>query len=503
MYDIIIRNGTILDGTGGPGYRSDLAVKDGKIARIARKIDGEAAQIIDAAGLVVTPGFIDSHSHSDKEFYTDPVQVEKVEQGITTSVGGQCGGSVCCADAAEFLDAAPNVKLGANMAMLIGHGSLRRAVIGPDSRVPSEEEMEKMKAILRTAMEHGALGISYGLIYAPSYYAKTPELIELAKVVQEYQGIVAAHIRGEGPTLIRATEEFIQIVRESGARGVLSHHKSCGNKENWGKVHTTLRMLDQAAAEGVDIWCDVYPYTATHTSMGSTFVPPEYHTRGSEGVVEALTDPETRAKIKTWGKERWGEDLSWVQVTACRAWPEYQGMLLPDIAKARGTDAYDAAFDIIAECKNTGSNACYFTICEEDVETVMAWPKAMICTDAGVTAKPAGAPVSHHPRLRGSFPRALGRYVRERGVVSLPEMIRKMTSMPAAVYGFKKKGLLVEGFDADICIFDPDRIIDHSTFTECHLHAEGLNYVLVGGLVAAKDAVATGEMGGTLLLRDV
>lgn len=499
MYDIVIQNGTLLDGTGGPGLRADLAVKDGKIARIARKIDAEGARVIDAAGMVVTPGFIDSHSHSDKEFFTCPAQTEKVEQGITTSVSGQCGGSVCCADAAEFLDSGRSVRLGANMAVLIGHGSLRKAVMGHDFRTPTADELEKMKDLLRRAMEHGAMGVSFGLIYPPSCYAETEELIEFAKVAQEYQGIVAAHIRGEGNTLIRATDEFIQIIRASGARGVLSHHKACGNKENWGKVHTTLRMLDAAVAEGLDIWCDVYPYTATHTSMGATFVPPEMHANGDEGIVKVLSDPAEREKIKAWGRERWGDDLSWTQVTACRAWPEYEGLRIPEVAKLRGTDVYDAVFDIIAACGNVRSNACYFTICEEDVETVMAWPRAMICTDAGVAVNAS----THHPRLRGSFPRVLGRYVRERGVTSLPEMIRKMTSMPAAVYGFKTKGLLAEGFDADICVFDPEKIIDRSTFTECLLHAEGLAYVLVGGRIAAVDAVATGELGGGLLYRDV
>jgi len=497
MYDILIKNGNLIDGTGSPAMRAQLAVKDGKIVRIARHIDGEAKQVIDAAGKVVTPGFIDSHSHSDNQFSSNPVQTEKIEQGITTSVAGQCGDSVCSANAGEFLDNARGAKLGANMALLIGHGSIRHAVLGTENRAPTAEELEKMKAIMRSAMEHGALGVSFGLIYIPGCYAKTDELIEIAKIVGEYHGIAAIHLRNEGDDLIPAVEEFIKIVRASGVRGVVSHHKVVGFT-NRGAVHTTLKMIDQANDEGLELYADVYPYSASSTNFSSPFVPAAAKSGGWEALKKRMEDPDT---IAQW-KERFYNkypDTQWVMVTRCPGAEEYEGLRVPEIAAKMGLEEHAAAMEIIRLTKDR-AGAVFFSMGEEDVETVIAHNRVMICTDSGVTT---AATTIYHPRLRGSFPRALGRYVREKGVVSLPEMIRKMTAMPAAVYGFHTKGLLKEGFDADICIFDPDAILDRAEFTNPHLHAEGLVYVIVGGKIAAVNAVATGELGGTMLYRNV
>ena len=274
-YDLVVKNGRIIDGTGSPAYLADVAVKDGKIVRIGRGIES-GEQEIDASGLVVTPGFIDSHSHSDSSVLTYPDQIEKIEQGITTSIGGQCGSSPAPLDRdvsldsteqigeygrkveilrtmGTFLETAKNVPQGSNIAILVGHRALRKAVMGMENRAPSTEELEKMKAFLREGIEHGALGVSFGLIYPPSCYAETDELIALAKVVGEYHGLVVAHIRNEGSTLIQAVEEFIRVIRESGTRGVISHHKS-SIKENWGKVKHTLRMIDEANEEGVEVY---------------------------------------------------------------------------------------------------------------------------------------------------------------------------------------------------------------------------------------------------------
>ena len=515
MFDLLIRNGTIINGTGSPSFYGDIGITDGKITKIGKGLTG-AKQVIEADGLVVTPGFIDSHSHSDGRVLEFPEQIEKIEQGITTSIAGQCGSSpapVGCdvdpetapqigaygksteiyADAGTFLDILKEVPLGANMAAFVGHGALRRAVMGIENRAPTAEELERMKQHLRIAMDHGALGVSFGLIYTPGCYAQTDELIEIAKVVGECHGIIAAHIRDEGHTLIQAVDEFLEVVRASGARGVLSHHKAIW-KVNWGKVHTTLRMLDQANAEGLDVYCDVYPYTASSTSLSATFVPAE---KRALGTVKVLRDPEQRAACKAWAQKRYGEDLSWAQLNNCPAYPQYAGKRIPEIAKLHGTDGYDAIYDMIADSDNR-AGACYFTMCEEDLETVLAHPRAMICTDSGV----AGESKVFHPRLKGSFPRVLGRYVRERGVTALPEMIRKMTSMPASVYGLKTKGLLWEGMDADICIFDPRKICDKSEFTACNQRAEGLNYVILAGKVLVKDAVYQGGRPGRFLPRE-
>ena len=497
MYDILIKNGNLIDGTGSPAMKAQLAVKDGKIVKIARHIEGEAKMVIDAAGKVVTPGFIDSHSHSDNQFSSNPVQTEKVEQGITTSVAGQCGGSICSAKAGEFLDNAKGAQLGANMALLIGHGSIRKAVLGTENRAPTPEELEKMKDMMRSAMEHGALGVSFGLIYVPGCYAKTDELIEIAKIVGEYHGVAAIHLRNESDDLVKAVDEFIQIVRASGVRGVVSHHKVVGFT-NRGAVKTTLKMIDEANAEGLELYADVYPYIASSTNFSSPFVPAAAKAGGWEALETRMADPENIAQWKEKFYRKYPH-TQWVMVTRCPGAKEYEGMRVTDIAEKMGVDEHTAAMEIIRLSKDR-AGAVFFSMGDEDVETVIAHPRLMICTDSGVTVP---ATTMYHPRLRGSFPRALGRYVREKGVVSLPEMIRKMTAMPAAVYGFQTKGLLREGLDADICIFDPETIIDRAEFTNPHLHAEGLDYVIVGGKIAAENAVATGELGGTMLYRNV
>lgn len=498
MYDILIRSGQIIDGTASPAYRADVAIQDGKIAKIAARIEGEAKKVIDATGKVVTPGFIDSHSHSDKSFYERLSQIEKVEQGITTSVCGQCGGSVCGADAKEFLTGARTVKLGANMALLIGHGTLRRAVIGDEGRKPSAEELKKMCDLVQRAMEAGALGISFGLIYAPGCFAKTDELIALAKVVASFHGIASVHLRSEGDQLVAAVREFIDIVRASGVRGVISHHKVVGLSENWGKVHTTLRMIDDANREGMEIYADVYPYVASSTKFSAAFIPTSWRSKGSEALLQRTSNKAEVASIEADFYKKY-PDMDWIMVARCPGHPEYVGLRVPEIAKKRGQDEFSAALDIVRMTEDKASG-CFFSMCEEDLKTVISHPRVMICTDGGVTD---GKEKLNHPRATASFPRALARYVREERVLELPEMIRKMTSMPAAVYGFKTKGLVWEGLDADLCIFDPETILDKADFIDASKRAESLSYVIVGGKIAAVDAVATGEFGGKMLYRDL
>ncbi len=517
MYDLIIKNGNIIDGTGKDGYISDIGIKDGKIAAIG-SISESAKNTIDAAGLTVTPGFIDSHSHSDNGILTHPEQTEKIEQGITTAICGQCGSSDApisrdiTPDKAHdiagyglnteiyktmgsFISVAKNVPQGANLTLFVGHNALRRAVMGLENRKPTDEELEKMKRHLRNGLENGAKGLSFGLIYTPSCYAETEELIELAKVAAEYGGNVVAHIRNENANVVEAVAEFIEIIRKSGARGVISHHKSA-KKPNWGKVKTTVKMIEEANAEGLEIFCDVYPYIASHTSASATFIPKELRTGGAEGIVKLLSDPAERAKLKERELAIHGTDLSWVFVSRCVNHPEYCGMFLNQIAEMHGKDQLETIFDLIMESGDRCS-CCYFTMCEEDVETVMSYPRTMIGTDSSL-AKEASF---YHPRLRGTFPRVLGRYVRERKVTSLPEMIRKMTSLPAYVYDLPSKGKIEIGYDADICIFDAEKIIDRADYSDPHARAEGLNYVILSGDIVAEDAVFNGKKMGKLILR--
>jgi len=384
------------------------------------------------------------------------------------------------------------VPQGSNLVTLVGHGALRKAVMGMENRPATAEELARMEALLRDALDAGALGLSFGLYYTPGAYAPLEELIALAKIVGEKKGLLSAHIRNESGLVVEAVEEYLAIIRASGARAVLSHHKS-STKAGHGKVKKTLAMLEQANREGCDIYCDVYPYIASHTTLAPTMLPKAYV---NGRVCEHMKDPALRKYFREYGLDRRGDDdLSWVQLAVCTAFPQYSGLRLNEAAKLHGKDVWQTLFDILE--KQPGCSACYFTMREEDVETVMAWNRAMICTDSGV----AGSRSFYHPRLRGSFPRVLGRYVRERQVTSLPEMIRKMTSLPAHVYGLEGKGWLREGFDADICVFDPATILDHADYMQPTLGAEGLRWVIAGGQSAAENAVATGVTAGKVLLR--
>lgn len=497
MFDLLIKNGMILDGTGCDGFVADIGIRDGKIVAINTDLS-DAKQVIDAEGLTVTPGFIDSHSHSDSTALPYPLQAEKAEQGITTSIAGQCGSTPNPKRVGDniltmgaLMDGIEATPQGSHIATFVGHRALRTTVMGMENREPTGEEMEQMKSLLREAMEAGVLGVSFGLIYTPSCYAKTDELIELAKVAGEMGGMISAHIRDERDFVIEAVEEFITIAKAAGVRGVISHHKSC-QTQNHGKVKTTLAMIEKANREGCDIYCDVYPYTASATRLSATFVPKEYDTGK---VVEYVQDPQLRAQFKERNLKKFGPDLSWVQLLTCTAYPEYTGLRIHEAAALHGKDHYDTVFDIIAG--QPSCQAAFFSMCEADVKTVMGWERAMICTDSGV----AGKKISYHPRLRGSFPRVLGRYVRQQQVTSLPEMIRKMTSLPAYVYGLSTKGCIDVGMDADLCIFDPETIIDRAAFAEPQHRAEGLYFVIVDGVIAVKNATCTGERNGKLLRR--
>lgn len=506
MFDLVIKNGTVIDGTGKPGFRADVAVQDGKIACIAECIEG-GNDVIDAAGLFVTPGFFDAHSHSDMNIFSNPEQTEKGEQGITTSISGQCGQSPYPVrrkeplddtlqgryeTVGEFLKKAKALPQGSNEVPYVGHGCLRRAVMGMENRKPTQAELEEMKALLRDGMEHGALGISFGLVYTPGSFADTQEVLELCKVVAEYNGIAAAHLRNEADTLVEAVEEFLYVLKEAKVRGCISHHKAMF-KQNHGKVNTTLAMIQKAIDEGVDVYCDVYPYIASGTTLESRFIPDQYR-QGINKLRAALNDPATVAQIKKDNIEKWGEDLSWVVVNVCPSHPEYLGKNMNDVAAQLGLHPFDAVYQLLRE--DGGAVSCtFFAMAEEDVEKVMQFPRTMICTDS----RAHGQKIQHHPRLRGSFPRALGVYVRERKVLSWEEMIRRMTSMPADFFGVKNKGRVAVGFDADLCIFDPETILDGCDFTDCLKHAEGLNFVLVNGVVVAKDAYHTGARPGKVI----
>lgn len=503
MYDLIIKNGTLVDGSGSAPLTADLAISGGKIAAIAPSIDASLAdKVLDASGLTVTPGFIDSHSHSDRSILPYPDQKEKLEQGIIMSVTGQCGGSQAPKRQADgtlykmsdFQADAAKVPQGSGAVNLVGHGTIRSAVMANENRDPSFEELEQMKALLRDAMESGAIGMSVGLIYVPSCYSKTEELVEMAKVVAEYNGLLTAHIRNEGDKLLEAIGEFLSIIKAANVRGVISHLKAA-EKHNWGKVQTAIQMIEEANAEGFDVHFDAYPYNASSTSLIARVLPSHFHPAGIKNPMDILDMPETLNAIRSWAKDRWNGDFSWILITTCKDHPEYEGKRLSEIAAMRGSDdQLETSYELLRETGNK-VNACYFTMCEEDVELALSHPKGMICTDS---AAACGAS-SYHPRLRASFVRALSHYCLEKGIVTLPEMIRKMTSLPAKVYGLPSKGLLAPGYDADICIFDAGKLHACSDFTHCTDKNEGLSYVLVAGEVVVEDGVHNGKRNASVV----
>ncbi len=519
MYDLIVKGGKILDGTGADAFVGDIAIKDGKIVLVREKIEDGATEIINANGLYVTPGFVDSHSHSDTVVLDYPDSLAKIEQGITTSIGGQCGSSAppvtekskindtqvgtfgkkseIYRDFKSYATAVNSATIGSNLATFVGHSTIRKAVMGQGNEAPTDEQLKQMQEIVRQSVRAGAMGISYGLIYSPSCYSTTEELIALATASAEAGGMVSAHIRNESDMLVEAVSEFLEILEKSGARGVISHHKSC-KKANWGKVKTTLKMIDDARERGIDVYCDVYPYTASNTSLSATYIPGDVRACDNTELVRRLSDETICNGIKECLTSRGQTDLSHVFVTVCKNNEQLQGHYLPEIAEKLGLSQHDTVLKLIRESGNVTS-ACFFTMCEEDVETVIAYPNAMICTDSGLMGKKK----IFHPRLRASFPRAIAKYTRDRGVVTLPEMIRKMTSLPAHVYGLKNKGYVKAGYDADLCIFDYEKIQDRATYSEPTLRADGLNYVILSGKVVVEDAVYNGVGGGKLLLRGI
>ena len=488
MLDIIIKGGSIIDGSGSAPYSADIGIKDGRIEKIGNLTE-DAEAVIDAAGLTVTPGFIDSHSHSDNQIFSHPEMREKIEQGITTSIGGQCGSSLLCKKEMpkDFFEKAAETKLGSSLATFVGHGSVRAAVMNYENREPSAEELSKMKELVRESIRRGAVGMSTGLIYNPGMFAKTDELIELSRVCCEEGGILASHIRGESDTLIEAVDEFLTIVRATGCRGIISHHKACYSR-NHGKVNETLHMIDKINSEGYDVYCDVYPYLASGTSLAARFVPKIYQADGN--TLKNIKDEKIRKIIIEHNEKSYDvSHIDWALIKHCKDHPEYQGRYICDIAKEMGCSDIDAALNLI-EISDNSCSACFFSMCEEDVATVISHPRAMICTDSGVATSSA----PYHPRLRASFVKAIRRFVRELGVVSLPEMIRKMTSLPAFVYNLKGKGLIKEGYDADICVFNYEKLTDKSDYLDPFPKSEGLNYVISGGEIVCEDAVYNGKL---------
>lgn len=531
-FDLLIKNGTIVDGSGNPGYKSDLGVTQGRIEAIEKDIPVESAkQTVDASGSVVAPGFIDAHTHDDFLFLVRPDVEEKSRQGVTTLVTGNCGIALAplggdkdmfikgmlggfggnelgdrhnsINDFDDYLKMIEDVGPGVNAAPLLGHVNLRFAVLGMENRPPSDAEMDQMKQLTAKAMEQGALGLSTGLIYAPGNYASTEEIIELAKTASEFGGIYTTHLRSEGNDIIPAMNEALRIGEEAGIHVHISHHKLAG-RPNWGRSVETLNLMTSARAKGMGVTCDQYPYPAGSTYLAAA-LPPKYLAQGADVLKEKLTDPKVRKEIidelegdsdGSWENLIKGAGFDNIIISFTQKNQDLLGKSLAVIAEEQGKDPYEAMFDILAE-EATGAGMIIFTMCDEDIERIMQSPYTMIGSD-GI---PGFGQNKTHPRMTGTFPRVLGEYVRNKKVLKLEEAIWKMTSLPAKTFGLANKGLLVKGYDADIVVFDPDLVKDESTYDLPDKSPSGISLVAVNGSITVENGQLTGARAGKVLRR--
>jgi len=532
MYDILIKNGTVVDGTGEASYKADVAVKDGKIAKISANIDEAAAKTIDAAGRLVTPGFIDLHSHSDVYVIFGTDAHNFLQQGITTEIAGHCGVSPApsmlahkstykevaelvteeefnkisedCSTIAGYTKHMESMKLGTNMALFVGQGAIRGRVMESSDGKPNEKQLEAMRALVREAMEHGFLGISTGLIYPPSVYADEDEIVELAKEAAKYGGIYASHIRGESDTVIDAVTEAISVGERSGCSVLISHHKVAG-PQNLGKSAVTLKLIDEANARGVNVRADQYPYLAGATDLISS-LPPQFATGGRPALIENLKKPEFRAEVTAvLEADNFGESLlknstfKGCLILAAANTPELIGKNIAEVAELRGSDPYETVYDVLVE-NNGAVGMAYFMINEADMDAIIAHDLIMPGTDAAHRTKKVDLEQvgGGHPRSTGTFPKHL-RLIRERKLFSVEKAIYRATGMAAETAKIDGVGYLKEGLAADICILDWENIAETSDFLHPFRPNKGFDYVLVNGRIAVENDVATGVLAGKLL----
>lgn len=497
-YDVIIAGGSVVDGTGAPAILADVAIKDGKVAKIG-EITGSATTRIDAHGLVVAPGFVDVHTHSDDLVERLPLSEHFLKMGVTSIVVGNCGGSN--ASVGDFFARLEKNGVSPNVATLIGHNTVRKAAMGGIfDRVPTAAELAEMKRLVDQAMKDGAVGLSTGLIYLPGTFAKTEEIVELAKSIAPYGGIYASHMRSESGKILEAIDELLRIAREAGVRAELSHIKLSGEK-SWGQADQILAHLDEARAAGVRVKQDQYAYTASSTGI-SQLIPDEAFDGGHAKFVERLSDPAEKAKIVAKMKAsimgRGRMDYAYAVVASFRGDVTLNGMNIVEAArKLRGSDSLEDQIEVILEIERRGgASGVFHGMSEEDLKKFMAHPQTMIASDSGERVLGEGVP---HPRGYGNNARVLGRYVRELHVITLEDAVRKMTSLPAEHFQLRGRGVLREGNWADVAVFDAAKIGDLSTYKDPHHYAVGVPFVLVNGVVVIRDGEHTGAKPGKAL----
>ena len=499
-YDLLIRNGRIVDGTGSPWYRGDLAVRGDTIARIAPRIDAAAARVIDAGGRVVAPGFIDLHTHARRGIFEVPTADNYVRQGVTTLIEGPDGSSPF--PIAPFLDRIAATRITPNFGLFVGQGTIRNEVIGPVNRKATEPEIEKMRGMVRAGMEDGAFGLSSGLFYVPGTFTPTAEVIELAKVAGRMGGIYISHMRDEANGVLDSVKETIEIGEKGGLPTQVTHHKVIG-KANWGKAVDTLKLIDEARARGVDATLDQYPYTASSTSIQAALMPAYALEGGRDAVLKRLQTPAMRNELKKETarliqEERGGGDPNNVQLARCDWDHSLDGKRLGDVTRARGFEptidnAADTVFWIV---EKGGCSGIFHAIDEQDLQRILRHPATMIGSDGEI---PIFGQANPHPRSYGTFVRVLGRYARDLKTITLEDAVHKMSAFPAQRIGLTDRGALREGLKADIAIFDPATVADRATFEQPHQYAVGVTQVIVNGQVAFEDGKMTVARPGRVL----
>jgi N-acyl-D-amino-acid deacylase len=496
--DILIKNGKIVDGTGNSWYYGDVAIKDGKILRIGRVVNLSAKKVIDATGLVVAPGFIDVHTHLEGDEKRDPNATNFIMDGVTTCITGNCGASNI--DIGQYLRFIDSLRLSINVATLIGHNDVRKEVMGRANREATPEEMQKMEILVDKAMRDGAVGLSTGLIYIPGTYTKTSEIVELAKVAAKYKGVYATHMRSEGDSITEAINEALTVGKEAKIPVEISHFKLSG-QQNWGRSKETVPMIEAARKEGIEVTIDQYPYTASSTSI-STLIPDELLADGQDSINARLEDPQIRkyainSMLKRL-KKRKLKHFSYAVVAYFAPDTTFNGKSIEQInlMKGRRHKKKQEAETVIDLVMHGGASAVFHGMSESDVKRIMEYPFCMFGCDASIRVFGEGMP---HPRGYGSNARILAEYVRDQHVISLEEAIRRMTSLAAQKFQLQGRGLLAEGYAADVVVFDENKVQDESTYEHPHAYSKGFQYVIVNGKLTVENEKHLGTRAGQAL----